>query len=291
MEWLERMNNAVNYIESNLAEEISYDKAAQIACCSTYHFLRMFAFITGVPLSEYIRRRRLTLAAFELQTSKTKVIDVAMKYGYDSPQAFSRAFKTLHGVTPLSARDSGTMLKTFPKITFSISIKGVSEMNYRVEEKGAFEIFGLELKTTVIDGKCYRDIPEFWQSYGESGKFDALLKAAGKKSGEPLGAGVTYSHNPNGDMSYLAGCIKTPEANAEGFTTLHIPKQTWAIFSTEWKSEKDDKKLHEVWRRIYAEWFPVASYEHADCDFEMEMYFGNEQIDFGAEIWIPVTKK
>ena len=286
MEWIDRMNNAVDYIELNLTDEISYEKLAQIACCSTYHFQRMFSFITGVPLSEYIRRRRLTLAAFELQTSNIKVIDVAVKYGYESPEAFSRAFKNLHGVMPISARDIGVSLKAFPKMTFSISIKGVSEMNYRIEEKEPFQVFGLELKTTVVNGQCYKDIPEFWMACGQ-----ALLQAAGKKTGEVIDAGVTYDHNVNGDMSYMVGCIKMDQAVSPEYKTLCIPKQTWSIFQTEWKSEDDDEKLHEVWGRIYSEWFPVASYEHADCDFDMEMYFGDLQSGYSVEIWIPVVQK
>lgn len=291
MEWIDRMNNAVDYIELNLTDEISYEKLAQIACCSTYHFQRMFSFITGVPLSEYIRRRRLTLAAFELQTSNIKVIDVAVKYGYESPEAFSRAFKNLHGVMPISARDIGVSLKAFPKMTFSISIKGVSEMNYRIEEKEPFEVFGLELKTTVVNGQCYKDIPEFWMACGQDRRGQALLQAAGKKTGEVIDAGVTYDHNVNGDMSYMVGCIKMDQAVSPEYKTLSIPKQTWAIFQTEWKSEDDDEKLHEVWGRIYSEWFPVASYEHADCDFDMEMYFGDLQSGYSAEIWIPVVQK
>lgn len=291
MEWIDRMNNAVDYIELNLTDEISYEKLAQIACCSTYHFQRMFSFITGVPLSEYIRRRRLTLAAFELQTSNIKVIDVAIKYGYESPEAFSRAFKNLHGVMPISARDIGVSLKAFPKMTFSISIKGVSEMNYRIEEKEPFEVFGLELKTTVVNGQCYKDIPEFWMACGQDGRGQALLQTAGKKTGEVIDAGVTYDHNVNGDMSYMVGCIKMDQAVSPEYKTLSISKQTWAIFQTEWKSENDDEKLHEVWGRIYSEWFPVASYEHADCDFDMEMYFGDLQSGYSAEIWIPVVQK
>ena len=291
MEWIDRMNNAVDYIELNLTDEISYEKLAQIACCSTYHFQRMFSFITGVPLSEYIRRRRLTLAAFELQTSNIKVIDVAIKYGYESPEAFSRAFKNLHGVMPISARDIGVSLKAFPKMTFSISIKGVSEMNYRIEEKEPFEVFGLELKTTVVNGQCYKDIPEYWMACGQDGRGQALLQTAGKKTGEVIDAGVTYDHNANGDMSYMVGCIKKDQMVSPEYKTLTIPKQTWAIFQTEWKSEDDDEKLHEVWGRIYSEWFPVASYEHADCDIDMEMYFGDLQSGYSAEIWIPVVQK
>ena len=181
MKWINHLNKSINYIEAHLTDEIDLEKLSQLACCSTFHFQRMFSFMTGVPLSEYIRRRRLTLAAFDLQTSRMKVIDVAFKYGYESPEAFSRAFKNLHGVMPVSARDIGVSLKAFPKMTFQISIKGVAEMNYRIEERDAFEVFGLALKTTVINGQCYKDIPEFWMSCGQDGRGTELLEAAGKK--------------------------------------------------------------------------------------------------------------
>ncbi|WP_353615592.1 AraC family transcriptional regulator [Bacillus sp. FJAT-27264] len=120
MDWMDRMNSAMEYIETHLSEEIDYDQLAKIACCSTYHFQRMFPFITNVTLSEYIRRRRLTLAAFELQQSATKVIDVALKYGYESPEAFSRAFKKMHSVMPVSACDKCVSLKAFPRLSFHI---------------------------------------------------------------------------------------------------------------------------------------------------------------------------
>ena len=143
MDWLDRMNRALDYIETNLADHISLDEIARKACCSTYHFQRMFPFITGVSLSEYIRRRRLTLAAFELQTTEAKIIDVAMRYGYQSPEAFARAFKTLHGIMPMAARTQGTALKAYPGFSFHISIKGDLAMNYRLEQKPAFEMFGV----------------------------------------------------------------------------------------------------------------------------------------------------
>jgi len=284
------MNNALSYIESHLVEEISYDHVAQIACCSTHHFQRMFSFITGVPLSEYIRRRRLTLAALELQTSGIKVIDAALKYGYDSPEAFSRAFKKLHGIMPVSARNAGVSLKVFPRMTLHIKIKGDIEMNYRIEQKEAFEVFGLELKTSVIDGKCFRDIPEFVGNCIDSGRYAALIKAAGKKEDDITDAGITYAHNPNGDMNYMMACYKKTETIPPEYTVLNIPKQTWAVFAVEWSSDEDDKNLHNTWERIYSEWFPTVSYEHADCDFDMEMFFGSKQEGYSVEIWIPVAK-
>jgi len=172
MEWLDSMNEAMAYIEAHLSDRnngIDYVEIAKAACCSSFHFQRVFPFITGITLSDYISRRRLTLAAFDLQTSDIKVIDVALKYGYESPEAFSRAFKLLNGVMPISARDNGTILKTFPRLSFQIMIKGDTEMNYRIEEKEAFEIFGLELKTNTVNGQCFKDIPAFWEACEKDG--------------------------------------------------------------------------------------------------------------------------
>ena len=141
---LSRMSLAVEYVEENLTGEINHETLAQIACCSSYNFHRMFSFITEISLSEYIRRRKLTLAAIELQNSKVKVIDLAMKYGYDSPVSFTRAFQSLHGLTPTEARAGGVTLKAYPKISFQISVKGDKEMDYRIEAKEAFQVFGIE---------------------------------------------------------------------------------------------------------------------------------------------------
>jgi AraC family transcriptional regulator len=105
MDWLQKINRSIDYIENNLLEEIDYDHAARLAYCSAHHFQRMFAFIADLSISEYIRRRRLTLAAFELQSTDIKVFDVAVKYGYDSPEAFTRAFRHLHGVIPSSVKN------------------------------------------------------------------------------------------------------------------------------------------------------------------------------------------
>ena len=129
MDWLDSMNKAIEYIESNLDDEISYEKASRIACCSVFHFQRMFSYIAGVPLSEYIRRRKMTLAAFDLQSTDDLIIDLSLKYGYESPTAFNRAFQGIHGISPSQARKTGTELKAYPKISFTISIKGEEQMN------------------------------------------------------------------------------------------------------------------------------------------------------------------
>ena len=138
MEWIDRLNDAITYIEEHLTEKIDYEQLGQIACCSSYHFQRMFAYMAGVPLSEYIRRRRMSLAAVDLQGQDAQVIDVAGKYGYSSPTAFNRALQSIHGVAPSALKSGGVPVKSFPPIKFQITIKGAEEMEYRIETKGAF---------------------------------------------------------------------------------------------------------------------------------------------------------
>ena len=132
MDSLKKMNEALSYIEENLTHDIDLKEVARLALCSEYHFQRMFSFLAGVTLSEYIRRRRLTLAAFELTNSNLRIIDLAVKYGYSSADSFTRAFQSLHGITPSTARNNNQSLKAYPRITFQLSIKGGIEMNYRI---------------------------------------------------------------------------------------------------------------------------------------------------------------
>lgn len=143
MDWLRGMNGVMEYLEENLSGDISYGDMARMVGCSVYEFSRIFSFMAGVPVSEYIRRRRLSQAAFDLQHSRERVIDIALGYGYNSPTAFARAFKELHGVSPTMARQMGTPLKTYPPISFLLTIKGVSAMEFRIQQMDSFQIVGL----------------------------------------------------------------------------------------------------------------------------------------------------
>lgn len=287
MDWLDRMNNAMDYIETHLSENISYDEIAKMACCSTYHFQRMFSFITDVPLSEYIRRRRLTLAAFELQTSDIKVIDVALKYGYESPEAFSRAFKNLHCVMPTSARNEGMALKAYPHMSFHISIKGDIEMNYRIEQKESFTMFGVSTNINAADGKPYIEIPAFWDKCIPDGTVDRIHAAAGLGGNAQI-HGALYNFR-DGVFSYMI-CYYVPENGIpDGYEELSVPALTWAVFTTGlYPDGKGD--VQSIWKRIGPEWFPTSNYEHADGpEFEMTYYRGNNMYEM--EVWIPVVKK
>lgn len=280
MDTLENMKHAIDYIENNLDGEIEYARIAQIALCSQYHFQRMFAFLTGVPLSEYIRRRRLTLAAFDLQKSKEKIIDIALKYGYNSPDSFSRAFMAMHGITPSKAREKGISLKAYPRVTFSLSIKGVIEMNYKIEQKNSFSIVGVKQRFSHVDG-LGENIGKMWSETPQ----ETIAQIA--RLGNGLVGVYSGMYEDNTTDYYIAAI--TEKDPPKTLCTLEIPSLTWAIFEI---IGPMPTAMAEMWERIFSEWFPASGYEHAEAP-EVEWYSNGDLSSsaYKSEIWIPVIKK
>ena len=287
MKWLDNMNRAISYIEENLYDKTDYEKVAQMACCSVYHFQRIFTFITDITLSEYVRRRKMTAAAFELQNSDIKVVDLALKYGYESPEAFSRAFHSMHGVSPSGARKEGVEIKAYPRISFQITIKGETEMNYRIEKRDAFDMFGVSADINAAEGKPFIEIPEFWGECIKDGTVDKIRSVAGLETDGQI-HGALYNFRDS-KFSYMI-CYNVPlKGLQEGFEKLSVPSLTWAIFST--GLYKDGQStVQDIWKRIGPEWFPASNYEHAvGPEFEMTYYRGNSMYE--TEVMIPVIKK
>jgi AraC family transcriptional regulator len=298
------MNLALTYVEENLDGEINYEALAKIACCSSHNFTRMFSFITDVSLSEYIRRRRLTLAALALRNGDAKVIDVAMKYGYDSPVSFARAFQQLHGVTPSEARADGVTLKAYPKMSFQIQIKGEKEMDYRIETKEAFQVFGIErickedeveLLETVDDVDIVM-VDDLWEACRESGEIEKLKADAGdlpsfvNKSLGKVHVAFEYRKTDPGTFPTMLFAFRGPTSKTEGYTVADIPAHTWAIFPSDIHPIKEQDNVVEAMnKRIYTEWFPASTYEPVS-DLEMELYGGDEENSY-VEIWLAVRKK
>ncbi|MCL2364219.1 MAG: AraC family transcriptional regulator [Defluviitaleaceae bacterium] len=303
MDWLTRMNAAIVYIEENLDGDIDYEAMAKKACCSSHNFTRMFSFVTDVSLSEYIRRRRLTRAAYDLQNSGTKVIDVAVKYGYDSPISFARAFQQLHGVTPSEARNDGATLKAYPQMSFQIQIKGEKEMDYRIETKEAFQIFGIERickdeETEIVNPGDTHEIAlvdDQWEECYENGEFDKLNNAAGELPPFVNGkvskvhVAFAYKNTKPGTFATMLFAFRGPASNMEGYTVADIPAHTWAIFPSEvHPMNQQDEVVTALNKRIYTEWFPASNYEPVG-DLEFELYGGDDQNGY-IEVWLPVKK-
>jgi AraC family transcriptional regulator len=289
MDWVKQLNEAINYIEENLAGEISYDTVSRIACCSTYNFQRMFSYIADKPLSEYIRSRRLTLAAFDLLNSKEKIVDISTKYGYESQDAFSRAFKSFHGVLPSIVRNETVQLKSCPKLSFQISIKGENHMNYQIEQWPAFSVMGFNhpIKTST----AFDVIPQLWENAWKDGvmkKFIANFPDYRPAGFLGIAAGGHWGDSE--DMNYMIAVTNHVDvaeckhvSALEGMKEFSLPAATWAIFEA--NGELPDA-TQKIYKQFYTEWLPNSGYCLADLPV-IECYMQENR----QEVWIAVLKK
>lgn len=285
MDWIKNLNNALDYIESSLDKEFDVNQAARLAVCSPFHFQRMFTYISGQTLGEYIRRRKMTLAAFDLVNSNIRVLDLALKYGYDSPTSFTRAFQKIHGVTPKAARENGVTLSAYPRITFTLSIKGEEAMNYRIEQRGEFRIVGTAIKGPMTMEDCLERVPKFWAESASQGvipKLCALMDGT-----EPQGVlGVSTCNDIGCNGYYIAVASNKP--CPEDMEEYIVPKATWAVFECEGSMPETIQTLQ---KRIITEWFPTCGYEY-DNGPDIEVYLTETNTPKSkAQVWVPVIKK
>lgn len=290
MDWLEKMNAAMEYIEGHLTAEIDYKEVSRKARCSEYHFRRMFPFITGVSLSGYIRRRRLTLAISDLTDTTKPVSEIAKKYGYDSPDSFTRSFKNWHGITPSEVQKGGQPVKAYPRMTFHLSIQGGTEMKYRIEEKGAFIIVGIMKRVQILFEGENPEVANMWRNLTQR-TIDKLKAISNTDPKGLLQASNNFDEGrmaEKGELDHYIG-VATKNYDGEEFTTLNVPASSWAVFEIE---DSSTEKIQNTWGRIFSEWFPEANYELS----EGPEILWNEQMDNPStgqksEIWIPVQKK
>lgn len=280
MEWVERLNQAMDYIEAHLTEEIDHAQLGRLACCSVYHFQRMFAYMAGVPLGEYIRRRRMSLAAVDLQNGDAKIVEVAQKYGYSSPTAFNRAFQSVHGIAPSAVRGEGVCVKSFPAITFSIAVKGGEAMDYRIETKDAFRIVGVSAPLAKEIEQNFMVVPTLW---GQAVQDGTLQRLAARMDAQPaglLGVSVCGEEEP---WRYWIAVASTQAA--DGFEEYTVPAATWAIFY----GEGTNQSIQELEKRVVTEWLPTSGYEYGSAP-DIEAYLNPDPQNAKFEVWIPVKK-
>lgn len=280
MEWVKRLNEAVDYIEDNLTETVSYERLGKIAGCSSWHFQRMFTFMAGVPLSEYIRRRKMSLAAVDLQDGG-KIMDIALKYGYQSPTAFNRAFQSIHGIAPSMVKNEGVSVKSFPKLLFKITVKGVEEMNYRIEKKEAFRIIGVSEPMEHEMEKNFDMVPRMWQ---EAAVNETVQKLAGMMDGQPKGVmGISVCNDKEQWRYFIAVASSLEDDSLDDYT---VGAYTWAVFPGEGVCPQAIQQLEQ---RIVTEWLPASGYEY-DNGPDIELYLNPDPQNSKFEVWIPVVR-
>lgn len=279
MDWIQGVQNAVRYIEDNITEELDYDEIAKQAYVSSFHFQRAFSIICGFTLGEYIRNRRLTLAGMELSSGDVKVIDVAVKYGYDSPDSFTKAFSRFHQISPSFARKEGVSLKSIAPLKITFKLEGGNIMDYKIESKEAFTVIGV-VKEFNMD-TSYAEIPKFWGEHYQSGGGKYVMGMFG----------ICYDNNLESKMfSYMiADYIEGKGEIPNSFVKKEIPAKTWAIFPIKGAMPN---ALQEVNTKIWSEWLPNCREYEMDGNINIEMYSAGDtsSTDYYSEIWVPVKK-
>ena len=285
MDWVTGIQRALDYIEAHLDGEIRIAEASRCAACSEFYFQRIFGILCGISLGDYIRARRLTLAGSELRTSDAKVIDVALKYGYESPESFTRAFSRFHGITPSEAKKDGAALRSFSRLSVKITLSGGSIMDYRIIEKEAFDIIERTERHSMDSKENAVSIPAFWTR----ARADGTLSRLSALAADDRLLGICYaSSNGEETMEYsIAAACGADTAVPEGFHLRTIPARTWAVFAC--RGAMPDA-IQQLWHRICGEFFPASGYRPT-CELDIEVYFPGDMSspDYRSEIWIPVT--
>lgn len=277
MDFVKRINNAVNYIESHLKEEILPGDLSKIAACSYPAFQRGFSQLTGIPVSEYVRRRRLSLAAYDLQNTREKVIDIGLKYGYSSPDAFAAAFRRMHGLSPAAARRPGVRLSFYCRLSFALAMKGLEKMDYILTEKPAFKVMG-KRRTTPYGGGTWAIV--------KSDGSETALKALNSPF---FDLGLCFGFMEDGSNDYMCAVLWEGE-DVQGFESFTYPPAAWITFEAE--GTISGQTLYQTWQRIHQEFLPQSRYRLSGLPTVEKYTLWDEKNDAcRVEISLPVTPK
>lgn len=290
MNWIQGIQSAIDYVEANLTGEIDYEEAAKRACSSQFHFQRVFGILCGFSLGDYIRMRRLSLAGEELSKGGAKIIDIALKYGYDTPESFSRAFTRFHGIAPSEAKRGGRV-KIFTPLSVKLSLSGGSKMDYRIEKRDAFQVVCKRKRVGKPQAaNATPDITAMWQELGKDGTMARLIACMPEKPVMKGLLGICFSAELNAkQFPYGIGVEYDGRKVDDDLEVVTIPAHTYAVFTS--KGKMPDAFI-ETYQRIVTEFFPQSTqYEYAES-VEFEVYSSNDVSDpnYKCEIWIAVNE-
>ncbi|ROQ26237.1 AraC family transcriptional regulator [Streptomyces sp. PanSC19] len=289
---LEQLNQALDHIERRLEteadREVDVAEVARIAMTSEYHFRRLFSALAGMPLSVYVRRRRMTLAGAEVLGGERTLLDVAVRYGYGSGEAFARAFRSVHGIGPGEARRTGATLTAQPRMSFRVVVEGSTTMRYRIVEKEAFRVVGRKARVPLV----HEGVNEAAAAHVESLDEQAIVRMKELADGEPEGVlsavvHLTDSREEGAEVDYWIGVATGPEAGAEELDALDVPAGTWAVFDNHGPYPS---ALQELWRDVFTQWFPSNPYVSRPGPELLR----TQPVEIGTEtdsqLWVPVER-
>lgn len=290
MDFIKDLQRTIDYMEEHITEPVDYEKIAAQMHFSSFYFQRIFTMLCGFSPSEYIRNRRLALAGSELVSTDSKVIDVALKYGYDTPEGFSRAFTRFHGVTPNAVKKGNAFIKSYLPLRVSISLKGGENMNYRIIEKEAFKVLEkVEVHQIITDENKY-EISDFWDRAKSDGTVQTLVDSLAE--GEKNLIGICYNSSVLDIKHFeysIAAICKDDCTVPEGYRMNEIPARTWAVFECVGAMPT---AIQETWRKILTEFLPTSDYVPT-YEMDIEDYPDGDitSDDYKCYIWVTVEKK
>ncbi len=286
MDKIGMLQKAIQFMESHLLEGITYSDVAKAVYVSEYHFHKLFAMITGISPNEYLRNRRLSNAAQELIATDIKVIDLALKYGYDTPESFTKAFSRFHGVTPSAAKRHQKSLTLYNRLILKFTVEGGTMMHYRIETSEPFRTLALakSFPNTIIGDAGNEDIPNFWISLEKSGKMAELMSLGKNNSVYGL---CEATDKRDSTFQYGVGVLTDLETAPEGFVLWEVKPRLWAVFQC---IGEDGACIGETWDKIFKEFLPNAPYEMLD-EVDFELYPETPEKGVFCEVWIPVAPK
>ncbi|WP_331728359.1 AraC family transcriptional regulator [Streptomyces sp. NBC_00158] len=289
---LERLNLALDHLEAHLDQEVDMAEVARIAAVSEYHFRRLFSALAGMPLPVYVRRRRMTLAGAEVLAGEPTLLDVAVRYGYGSAEAFSRAFRSVHGIGPGEARRTGAVLTAQPRMSFRVVVEGGAAMRYRIVEKGPFRFLGRKARVPLVhegvnaaasahlEGLDERAVVRMKELAGPPGRAEpeGILSAA---------AYLTDSREEGALADYWIGVVTAPGTAAGELEVLDVPAGTWAVFDAR---GPHPGALQELWRDVFTQWFPSNPYTARPGPELLRTRPAELGAETGSQLWIPVER-
>ena len=296
MMWIAAMQQAITYMEAHLLEEISYADVARQVHISSYEFHRAFSFLTGITPKAYIRSRRLSLAARELLETEAKITDIALKYGYDTPESFTKAFTRFHGVAPKFAREESAKLSLFNPISIKITVEGGKTMDYRIAQTKPQRFLAAvgHFRNEIINDPENHDIPDFWDACGNEKRIDALLalRPAGKRDlyglCSPTKAGAqTFAYGIGILVDEDTAAFELAQMEQQGYCLWDVPAGMYVVFDC---VGQDGDCISDTWIKFYQEFLPQMGYEAAD-ETDYEIYSETPASGLFCELWIPVHKK
>lgn len=286
MEWTERLQNIIDYVENHLQREqepVDNEEIAQMAGCSFDFFQKVFSYMNGISFSDYVRARKLTLAGYDLKSTDSRIVDISYQYGYHSPTSFTKAFQQFHGISPKEARSDKFQLCVMPKMQISEQQRYV----WRIEHKPTFRLIGKSKRLSCINGEHARTIPEFWNECQKNGVYSTLVSL---DTGEPKGLfGVFgFFEETSGEMEYSI-MVRSEQNIPAGFTEIVIPEATWAVFDCRGSVPQ---AIQKGWNYLHEEWLEKYPFPHAPCP-ELEWYSDANAYgeDYLSQIWIPILEE